>query len=81
MQNKYGKEFAIMCRTNKNEKVNERLMLKMSEQAPGELLVEKYLLEISKSHNVPFKPNPEIAVNYSFFFLTSNKFRGISNRI
>jgi hypothetical protein len=28
----------------------------------GDLLVEKYLVEIAKSHNVPFKPNPNISV-------------------
>jgi vacuolar protein sorting-associated protein IST1 len=63
LQNKYGKEFALMCRANKNEKVNERLLLKMSEQAPGDLLVEKYLVEIAKSHNVQFKPDPGISVS------------------
>ncbi len=43
LQYKYGKEFAQMCRENKSNQVNERLMQKMSEQAPGDLLVEKYL--------------------------------------
>ena len=57
-----------MCRSNKCEKVNQRLMLKMSEQAPGELLVEKYLVEITKSHNVPFKPDPSLAVRDPDFF-------------
>jgi vacuolar protein sorting-associated protein IST1 len=71
LKNKYGKEFAEMCRSNKNEKVNERLMLKMSEQAPGDLLVEKYLVEIAKSHNVPFKPNPDIAIRDPGFFYAS----------
>jgi vacuolar protein sorting-associated protein IST1 len=60
-----------MCRSNKNEKVNERLMLKMSEQAPGDLLVEKYLVEIAKSHNVPFKANPDIAIRDPGFFYAS----------
>ena len=63
-----------MCRANKNEKVNERLLQKMSEQAPGELLVEKYLVEIAKSHNVPFKPNPELAVRDPDFFYSSIKY-------
>ena len=71
LQAKYGKEFAQMCRTNKCEKVNERLMQKMSEQAPSDLLVEKYLTEIAKSHNVEFKPNPEIAVRDPYFFYDS----------
>ena len=71
LQAKYGKEFAQMCKSNKSEKVNERLIQKMSEQAPGELLVEKYLTEIAKSHQVPFKPNPEIAVRDPYFFYES----------
>ena len=57
-----------MCRTNKTDKVNERLMIKMSEQAPGDLLVEKYLVEIAKSHNVPYKPSPDIAIRDPDFF-------------
>ena len=44
LQHKYGKEFAQMCHANKSQKVNERLMIKMSEQAPDQLLVEKYLV-------------------------------------
>jgi vacuolar protein sorting-associated protein IST1 len=60
-----------MCRTDKAEKVNKRLMEKLSEQAPGELLVEKYLVEIAKSHNVQFKPKPEIAVRDPDFFYAS----------
>lgn len=68
LQQKYGKEFAAMCRSNKCGKVSERLMIKMSEQAPGDLLVEKYLVEITRSHNVPFKPDPNIAVRDPDFF-------------
>ncbi len=71
LESKYGKDFAQLCRANKMNKVNERLMLKMSEQAPGELLVEKYLVEIAKSHNVKFTPNPEIAVRDPYFFYDS----------
>ena len=72
LASKYGKEFALMCKANSNNKVNERLMMKMSEQAPGELLVEKYLVEIAKSHNVPFKPNPDIAIRDPEFFFERN---------
>lgn len=68
LKHKYGNDFVTMCRSNKCGKVNERLMLKMSEQAPGDLLVEKYLVEITKSHNVPFKPDPSIAVRDPDFF-------------
>lgn len=69
LEYKYGKEFAKMCRENKSrEIVNEKLMQKMSEQAPGDLLVEKYLVEIAKSHKVLYTPNPEISVRDPDFF-------------
>ncbi len=71
LSKKYGKEFAQMCRSNRALKVNERLMIKMSEQAPDALLVEKYLVEIAKSHNVPFKPNAELAVRDPYYFYDS----------
>lgn len=71
LQHKYGKEFAQMCRANKSEKVNERLMIKMSEQAPDRLLVEKYLVEIAKSHQVPFKPDPDLEIRDPNFFFNS----------
>jgi vacuolar protein sorting-associated protein IST1 len=73
LAHKYGKEFAQMCRTNSNDKVNPRLMMKMSEQAPGDLLVEKYLVEIAKSHNVAFNPNPDIAIRDPNFFFDNKK--------
>jgi vacuolar protein sorting-associated protein IST1 len=71
LSNKYGKEFAQMCRSNRAQKVNEKLMIKMSEQAPDALLVEKYLLEIAKSHNVPFKPDSDLAVRDPYYFYDS----------
>ena len=43
LSHKYGKEFAQMCKENKSKQVNEKLMQKLTEQAPGDLLVEKYL--------------------------------------
>ena len=46
LQHKYGREFVQSCRCNRYNKVNERLMMKMSEQAPDALLVEKYLVSI-----------------------------------
>lgn len=62
-----------MCRSNKCEKVSERLMIKMSEQAPGDLLVEKYLVEIAKSHNVIYNPDPNVSIrDPEFFFPTRN---------
>ncbi|CAF0841020.1 unnamed protein product [Brachionus calyciflorus] len=80
LERKYGKEFCQMCRSNRNDKVNERLMIKMSEQAPGDLLVEKYLVEIAKSHNVPYKPTPEIAVRDPDFFYAALEKNDKNNR-
>ena len=57
---KYGKEFAIGCRNNALDNVNEKLMHKLGVQAPPPLLVEKYLEEIAKTYNVPFEPDPGV---------------------
>ena len=68
-----------MCRSNRAQKVNERLMIKMSEQAPDALLVEKYLVEIAKSHNVPFKPNADLAVRDPYYFYDSVNEKPVRN--
>ncbi len=49
--------------------INQRLMSKLNEQAPSKLIVEKYLVEIAQSHNVQYKPDPEMALqDYEFFY-------------
>ncbi|XP_066290229.1 IST1 homolog isoform X2 [Branchiostoma lanceolatum] len=60
---KYGKEFGKLCRSNEIASVNERLMHKMSEQAPPRILVERYLIEIAKANNVPFEPDPTVMMD------------------
>lgn len=60
-----------MSKENRSKQVNEKLMQKLTEQAPGDLLVEKYLVEIAKSHNVAYKPKPDIAVRDPDFFYSS----------
>lgn len=57
---KYGKQYALACRDNAVGTVNEKLMHKMGVQAPPKMLVEQYLYEIAKSHNVPYEPDPEV---------------------
>ncbi|RUS86362.1 hypothetical protein EGW08_005880 [Elysia chlorotica] len=57
---KYGKEFAQACRGNQLSNVNEKVMHKLSVQAPPKALVERYMVEISKSYNVPFEPDPSV---------------------
>ncbi|XP_033114415.1 IST1 homolog isoform X2 [Anneissia japonica] len=60
---KYGKPYCAAARADEHDKVNQRLKLKMSYQAPPQLLVENYLVEIAKSHNVPFEPDPTVLLN------------------
>ncbi|CAK9295551.1 unnamed protein product [Gordionus sp. m RMFG-2023] len=55
---KYGLDFAKAARENSILCVNEKLFQKMSIQAPPKILVEKYLMEIGKSHNVAYTPDP-----------------------
>lgn len=57
---KYGKEFAQACRGNQLSNVNEKVMHKLSVQAPPKALVERYMVEIAKSYNVPFEPDPSV---------------------
>lgn len=57
---KYGKQYAQACRENAVGTVNAKLMQKLSPQAPPAILVERYLIEIAKSHNVPYEPDPEV---------------------
>lgn len=55
---KYGKKFAHEASINANSTVNQRLILKLSPHPPQKSLVENYLLEIARSHNVAFTPDP-----------------------
>ncbi|XP_032222879.2 IST1 homolog isoform X2 [Nematostella vectensis] len=55
---KFGKTFAHEAATNSNDTVNPRLILKLSPKPPPKILVERYLIEIARSHNVQFEPDP-----------------------
>lgn len=57
---KYGKPFVEQCRCNGFNKVNPKLLAKMSVHAPPKVLVERYMMEIAKSHGVPFTPDQSI---------------------
>ena len=57
---KYGKPYALACRENAVGTVSEKLMHKMSVQAPPKLTVEKYLIEIAKYYNVDYQPDPQV---------------------
>lgn len=60
LTSKYGKEFAQACRTNELNNVNEKVMHKLGVQAPPKILVERYMMEIAKTYNVPFEPDPSV---------------------
>ena len=57
---KYGKEFAQACLSNQMSNVSEKVMHKLSVQAPPKSLVERYMVEIAKSYNIPFEPDASI---------------------
>uniref|UniRef100_A0A8C1UX26 IST1 homolog n=1 Tax=Cyprinus carpio TaxID=7962 RepID=A0A8C1UX26_CYPCA len=63
---KYSKEYGKLCRTNQIGTVNDRLMHKLSVEAPPKILVERYLIEIAKNYNVPYEPDamvrPEVSM-------------------
>lgn len=54
---KYGKEFAEKSKDDVNDKFQHRLGV----QAPSKVLVEKYLMEISKNYNVPFETDSRVS--------------------
>lgn len=55
---KYGKDFTQSCRANTLNIVNEKLIHKLSVQAPPRVLIEKYLEEIAKSYNISYLSDP-----------------------
>ncbi|XP_077982148.1 uncharacterized protein LOC144437157 isoform X2 [Glandiceps talaboti] len=57
---KYGKEYGKLARANETGTVNERFMLKLSPKPPPKILVERYLQEIARSHNIPYEPDLEV---------------------
>ncbi|ELW50700.1 IST1 like protein [Tupaia chinensis] len=52
---KYSKEYGKLCKTNQIGTVNDRLMHKLSVEAPPKILVERYLIKIAKNYNVPYE--------------------------
>jgi vacuolar protein sorting-associated protein IST1 len=57
---KYGKPYAQACRDNAVATVSPKLMHKLSIQAPPKVLVERYLMEIAKSHDIDYEPDPQV---------------------
>ncbi|KAL4613559.1 hypothetical protein GN956_G22743 [Arapaima gigas] len=63
---KYSKEYGKLCRTNQIGTVNDRLMHKLSVEAPPKILVERYLIEIAKNYNVPYEPDAMVRPEVDF---------------
>ncbi|XP_055357998.1 IST1 homolog [Paramacrobiotus metropolitanus] len=57
---KFGKQYVQAVKENQFNTVNDKLIRKLSVQAPKRLLVEQYLIEIAKSHKVPYEPDPRV---------------------
>ncbi|XP_071824044.1 uncharacterized protein [Apostichopus japonicus] len=57
---KYGKEFGRLALINEMGTVNDRLVHKLKVDAPPKILVERYLIEIAKSHNIPYEPDTAV---------------------
>lgn len=60
LASKYGPSFAEACRVESVETISHKLKHKLSIQSPPKLLVEKYIIEIAKSYNIPYEPDPQI---------------------
>ncbi|KAK9869825.1 hypothetical protein WA026_003554 [Henosepilachna vigintioctopunctata] len=57
---KYGLNYAEACRVESIESINDRLKHKLGIHSPPKLLVEKYMIEIAKSFNIPYEPDPQV---------------------
>lgn len=57
---KYGKKYTEACRLSAVDTISEKLKHKLNIQAPPKLLVEQYLIEISKTYNIPYTPDPQV---------------------
>lgn len=80
LASKYGPSFAEACRVESIESISTKLKHKLSIQSPPKLLVEKYVIEIAKSYNIPYEPDPQVMEmekgmkkkHVSFLFLLNN---------
>ncbi|XP_065186508.1 IST1 homolog [Sycon ciliatum] len=70
---KYGKTFGEQARANATNSVNERLVHRMSVEAPPKVLVEQYLVEIAKSHHVPYEADTMALMGNDFSALADDQ--------
>uniref|UniRef100_A0A2P2I3P8 IST1 homolog n=2 Tax=Hirondellea gigas TaxID=1518452 RepID=A0A2P2I3P8_9CRUS len=57
---KYGKQYAQACKEQSVSTISEKLIHKLSVQAPPKVLVEKYLQEIASNYNLEYTPDPQV---------------------
>ncbi|XP_017095312.2 IST1 homolog isoform X4 [Drosophila bipectinata] len=58
---KYGQQFGENNRNATGDhQVSEKLMHKLTLQAPPKLLVENYLIAIAKNYNIEYEPDPQV---------------------
>ncbi|XP_053522625.1 IST1 homolog isoform X2 [Artibeus jamaicensis] len=57
---KYSQEYGQLCRTSEIGTVSPRLMCKLNVDTLPQVLVERYLIEIAKNYNVPYKSKATI---------------------
>lgn len=57
---KFGKPYAMACQSKEVSTISERLIHKMSVQAPPKVMVEKYLVEIANNYNIEYEPDPQV---------------------
>lgn len=60
LTSKYGPSYAEACKIESIESISPKLKHKLSIQSPPKLLVEKYVIEIAKSYNIPYEPDPQV---------------------
>ncbi|XP_050541726.1 IST1 homolog [Daktulosphaira vitifoliae] len=61
---KFGKKYAESCRSENMDTVSQKLKHKLSLRPPPKILVEKYLIEISKNYRVPYEPDLQVMQEY-----------------
>ncbi|XP_023014171.2 increased sodium tolerance 1-like protein isoform X2 [Leptinotarsa decemlineata] len=60
LESKYGPSFAEACRVESIQSISTKLKHRMSIQSPPKLLVEKYMIEIARSYNLDYEPDPHV---------------------
>jgi len=63
----FGPEYVTMCEQNKLGMVDVDLLRCLSCDLIPKLLIEKYLVEICRSQNVPFEPDPTVMAQDEFW--------------